>query len=111
MNGRPTVPVPKGYRVGPWEVRELLASGAFGSVYAARLAGDGDGGVASGRPAGTGERSQETADRPAETGERSSPEVGETPVGTPDRHPAADEKPAEEAADDHGTGPLPGARR
>ncbi|MHC0434210.1 protein kinase domain-containing protein [Streptomyces sp. O3] len=41
MSGRgadqpPTVPVPKGYRVGGWEVREALASGAFGSVYAAR---------------------------------------------------------------------------
>ncbi|WP_405956232.1 protein kinase domain-containing protein [Streptomyces phaeochromogenes] len=125
MNGRPTVPVPKGYRVGPWEVRELLASGAFGSVYAARLAGDGgvasgrpagDGGKASGRPAGTGEageRSAEAADGPAEAGERSpeigerSAEAGDRSAGTPDRHPAADEKPAEEAAGDHGTGPLP----
>ncbi|WP_327728113.1 protein kinase [Streptomyces sp. NBC_00487] len=32
------VPVPKGYRVGAWEVREPLASGAFGTVYAARCA-------------------------------------------------------------------------
>lgn len=31
-----TVPVPKGYRVGAWEVGELIASGAFSSVYAAR---------------------------------------------------------------------------
>ncbi|MDG4860994.1 serine/threonine-protein kinase, partial [Streptomyces sp. T-3] len=30
------VPVPKGYRVGDWEVRAPMASGAFGSVYAAR---------------------------------------------------------------------------
>ncbi|MEV5438533.1 protein kinase [Streptomyces sp. NPDC052682] len=30
------VPVPKGYRVGRWEVREPIATGAFGSVYAAR---------------------------------------------------------------------------
>ncbi|MEV1066744.1 protein kinase [Streptomyces sp. NPDC050263] len=29
------VPVPKGYRVGRWEVREPLASGAFATVYAA----------------------------------------------------------------------------
>ncbi|MFF2845020.1 protein kinase [Streptomyces sp. NPDC058001] len=40
MTSRPgaphTVTVPGGYRVGPWEVREPLASGAFGSVYAAR---------------------------------------------------------------------------
>ncbi|MFG2195222.1 protein kinase [Streptomyces sp. NPDC048639] len=33
------VQVPKGYRVGCWEVREPLASGAFGSVYAARRRG------------------------------------------------------------------------
>ncbi|WP_217168766.1 protein kinase [Streptomyces sp. AC512_CC834] len=29
------VPVPRGYRVGAWEVREPIATGAFGSVYAA----------------------------------------------------------------------------
>ncbi len=33
------VPVPKGYRVGDWEVREPIATGAFGSVYAARRVG------------------------------------------------------------------------
>ncbi|NEE13280.1 protein kinase [Streptomyces sp. SID7499] len=37
------VPVPKGYRVGVWEVREPIATGAFGSVYAARRVGDGPG--------------------------------------------------------------------
>lgn len=37
----PAVPVPKGYRVGRWEVREPLASGAFATVYAARLVGEG----------------------------------------------------------------------
>ncbi|MBD0423116.1 protein kinase [Streptomyces sp. TRM S81-3] len=37
------VPVPKGYRVGVWEVREPIATGAFGSVYAARRTGDGGG--------------------------------------------------------------------
>ncbi|MFF5648310.1 protein kinase [Streptomyces collinus] len=35
------VPVPKGYRVGDWEVREPIATGAFGSVYAARRVGAG----------------------------------------------------------------------
>ncbi|GCB46617.1 protein kinase [Streptomyces sp. NL15-2K] len=30
------VPVPKGYRVGGWEVREPIATGAFGSVYVGR---------------------------------------------------------------------------
>ncbi|WP_338782633.1 protein kinase [Streptomyces sp. DG1A-41] len=34
------VAVPKGYRVGVWEVREPIATGAFGSVYAARRTGE-----------------------------------------------------------------------
>ncbi|MBV7699007.1 serine/threonine-protein kinase [Streptomyces sp. TRM70350] len=39
MTGRPhAVQVPAGYRVGRWEVREPIASGAFGTVYAARAA-------------------------------------------------------------------------
>ncbi|CAL9557480.1 hypothetical protein SUDANB176_04574 [Streptomyces sp. enrichment culture] len=42
MTGAYAVPVPKGYRVGVWEVREPIATGAFGSVYAARRTGDGD---------------------------------------------------------------------
>ncbi|OLZ70980.1 protein kinase [Streptomyces sp. IMTB 2501] len=37
------VPVPRGYRVGAWEVREPIATGAFGSVYGGRRSGDGDG--------------------------------------------------------------------
>ncbi|EST31568.1 protein kinase domain-containing protein, partial [Streptomyces roseochromogenus] len=37
------VPVPRGYRVGVWEVREPIATGAFGSVYGARRTGDGEG--------------------------------------------------------------------
>ncbi|AQS67958.1 protein kinase domain-containing protein [Streptomyces pactum] len=42
MTGRPyAVPVPKGYRVGPWEVREPLASGAFATVYDATRHGSG----------------------------------------------------------------------
>ncbi|MFJ4535703.1 protein kinase [Streptomyces tibetensis] len=48
------VPVPKGYRVGVWEVREPIATGAFGSVYAARRFGDGTG-------TGTGTRLPPTA--------------------------------------------------
>ncbi|WEO95769.1 protein kinase [Streptomyces sp. FXJ1.172] len=36
------VPVPKGYRVGAWEVREPIATGAFGSVYAGRRVGTGE---------------------------------------------------------------------
>ncbi|MGC9438810.1 protein kinase domain-containing protein [Streptomyces sp. WG5] len=39
------VTVPKGYRVGVWEVRAPIATGAFGSVYEARRVGDGDGGL------------------------------------------------------------------
>ncbi|MGC9535328.1 serine/threonine-protein kinase [Streptomyces sp. UG1] len=39
MTGRPhAVQVPAGYRVGRWEVREPIASGGFGTVYAARAA-------------------------------------------------------------------------
>ncbi|MFD3835018.1 serine/threonine-protein kinase [Streptomyces sp. NPDC058642] len=37
------VSVPRGYRVGRWEVGEPLASGAFASVYAGRLVGTGGG--------------------------------------------------------------------
>ncbi|NEC92088.1 serine/threonine-protein kinase [Streptomyces sp. SID12501] len=37
------VTVPRGYRVGAWEVREPIATGAFGSVYEARRVGDGQG--------------------------------------------------------------------
>ncbi|MET7378136.1 protein kinase [Streptomyces sp. NPDC005526] len=33
------VPVPRGYRVGGWEVRQPLATGAFGSVYEGRRTG------------------------------------------------------------------------
>ncbi|MDT0610269.1 serine/threonine protein kinase [Streptomyces lancefieldiae] len=35
------VPVPRGYRVGVWEVRRPIATGAFGSVYEARRTGVG----------------------------------------------------------------------
>lgn len=46
MTGRPyAVPVPKGYRIGAWEVREPLASGAFATVYAAVRRTPGDGGL------------------------------------------------------------------
>ncbi|CAL9547268.1 serine/threonine protein kinase [Streptomyces sp. enrichment culture] len=37
------VPVPRGYRVGGWEVREPIATGAFASVYAARRVDAGPG--------------------------------------------------------------------
>jgi hypothetical protein len=39
VNDPYAVPVPKGYRVGRWEVRDPIATGAFGSVYEARRAG------------------------------------------------------------------------
>jgi len=53
MTGLPhAVPVPKGYRVGPWEIREPLASGAFGSVYAARSTGDDGNAGGAGDPGG-----------------------------------------------------------
>ncbi|MGW1717247.1 protein kinase domain-containing protein [Streptomyces sp. NPDC002156] len=37
------VTVPKGYRVGAWEVRAPIATGAFGSVYEARRVADDQG--------------------------------------------------------------------
>ncbi|WP_395360474.1 protein kinase [Streptomyces sp. YH02] len=37
------VPVPKGYRVGRWEIRRPIASGAFATVYAARATTPADG--------------------------------------------------------------------
>ncbi|MEV7000190.1 serine/threonine-protein kinase [Streptomyces sp. NPDC093982] len=36
------VPVPQGYRVGHWEIREPLASGSFATVYAGRPTGEAD---------------------------------------------------------------------
>ncbi|MGW0705937.1 protein kinase domain-containing protein [Streptomyces sp. NPDC002643] len=47
MTGKPhsdavAVAVPKGYRIGSWEVREPIASGAFATVYEARRVGDGE---------------------------------------------------------------------
>jgi len=36
INAGWAVPVPVGFRVGPWEVTEPIATGNFGSVYAAR---------------------------------------------------------------------------
>jgi hypothetical protein len=36
VRGPYAVRVPKGYRVGSWEVRAPIATGAFGSVYEAR---------------------------------------------------------------------------
>ncbi|MEU9171812.1 protein kinase [Streptomyces sp. NPDC048420] len=49
------VPVPRGYRVGGWEVREPIATGAFGSVYEGRRR-DGQPAVAALKflPTGTG---------------------------------------------------------
>ncbi|MGP2436106.1 protein kinase domain-containing protein [Streptomyces sp. JW3] len=41
MTGQPyAVRVPRGYRIGSWEVREPLASGAFATVYAGGRIGD-----------------------------------------------------------------------
>jgi serine/threonine protein kinase len=37
-------PVPIGYRVGPWQVTEPIATGSWGSVYAARRTAPGQGG-------------------------------------------------------------------
>ncbi|MCX4906000.1 protein kinase [Streptomyces sp. NBC_00878] len=112
-NGRSyAVSVPKGYRVGPWEVREPIASGAFGSVYAARRAGGGggdrggagDGDVAGARTTqqagkGAGKRSRKGAGERAGKGagdgaaEKTVAVGGSAVVGS--------------AVADGGTGPLP----
>lgn len=42
--------LPRGYRVGGWEVTELIATGGWATVHAAQLVGDGTGGA--GRTAG-----------------------------------------------------------
>ncbi|GGU83429.1 hypothetical protein GCM10010260_15200 [Streptomyces filipinensis] len=55
------VPVPRGYRVGVWEVREPIATGAFGSVYAGRRVGDGADNSGSG---GAGARSSPARELP-----------------------------------------------
>lgn len=44
-SGRPE-PLPEGYRVGDWTVTELLGSGGWATVYAARAADPGGGGAA-----------------------------------------------------------------
>ncbi|WP_420823900.1 serine/threonine-protein kinase [Streptomyces roseifaciens] len=47
--------LPRGYRVGDWEVTEPIGAGGWATVYAGRLAGDGDGdGDDAGRTAGPG---------------------------------------------------------
>ncbi|WP_217249208.1 protein kinase [Streptomyces sp. AC602_WCS936] len=68
MTGRPyAVPVPKGYRIGPWEVREPLASGAFATVYdATRHAAD----AATGRTSDGGELPRRVALKFLPTGTR-----------------------------------------
>ncbi|GGX38635.1 serine/threonine protein kinase [Streptomyces fructofermentans] len=66
------VSVPKGYRVGSWEVQNPIATGAFGSVYGARRTGARDGLPATAAlkflPTGTGTPRQLTHLR--ELGER-----------------------------------------
>ncbi|NEB18181.1 protein kinase, partial [Streptomyces coelicoflavus] len=83
------VPVPRGYRVGVWEVREPIATGAFGSVYEARRTGGDDGTRASPtRPGGDG-----TGHRPGRPGTAGTDGTG-TGTGNPSRahtdtaHPA-----------------------
>ncbi|WP_415949232.1 serine/threonine-protein kinase [Streptomyces sp. KLOTTS4A1] len=39
-------PLPRGYRIGDWEVAELIGSGGWATVYAGRPVGDGTGGSA-----------------------------------------------------------------
>ncbi|MFR9794381.1 protein kinase domain-containing protein [Streptomyces sp. MS06] len=72
MSGRRgsySVDVPRGYRIGAWRVLEPLASGAFGSVYAAERRRDGAEAEADGeRTSRDGAPGAEKADQGPDTG-------------------------------------------
>ncbi|MFD8354537.1 serine/threonine protein kinase [Streptomyces coelicoflavus] len=101
------VPVPRGYRVGVWEVREPIATGAFGSVYEARRTGGDDGTKASPtRPGGDG-----TGHRPSRPGTTGTTDTADTDgtgrsqgtgtgTGTPSRAHTDTVHPAEDGTDD-----------
>ncbi|MFE1298413.1 serine/threonine protein kinase [Streptomyces sp. NPDC058731] len=98
------VPVPTGYRVGVWEVRAPLATGAFGSVYEARR---------------TGAPPDPAPPRPAaEADGTTDPDAADPAAGPGTADPAADPDPADPAAgpgtadpaSDPGVGTDPGAR-
>ncbi|MDQ0935404.1 serine/threonine protein kinase [Streptomyces turgidiscabies] len=55
MNSGSVEMIPRGYRVGEWEVTDLIGAGGWGTVYAARRADDPDaGGDANGSEDGSG---------------------------------------------------------
>ncbi|XAR11034.1 protein kinase, partial [Streptomyces sp. BRB040] len=110
------VPVPRGYRVGVWEVREPIATGAFGSVYEARRTGGDDGTKASPtRPGGDGTGHRPS--RPGTTGTTGTTDTADTTdtedtdgtgrsqgtgTGTPSRAHTDTVHPAEDGTDDPG---------
>ncbi|MFD5283336.1 protein kinase domain-containing protein [Streptomyces rubrogriseus] len=89
------VPVPRGYRVGVWEVHAPIATGAFGSVYAARRTnGDDDTKASPARPGGDG-----TGHRPGRPGTTGADGTG---IHTPSRAQTGAAHPAEDDTDDPG---------
>ncbi|MFC8085669.1 serine/threonine-protein kinase [Streptomyces sp. NPDC057340] len=94
------VPVPRGYRVGAWEVHEPLATGAFGSVYAARRTA---------APTVPGAGSAGRTGHPGQAAARDTGHPGEdTPVRT-DR--PGEDGPGTEGTADGGPGGVGDARR
>ncbi|GHA59167.1 protein kinase [Streptomyces anthocyanicus] len=81
------VPVPRGYRVGVWEVHAPIATGAFGSVYAARRTGDDDTKASPTRPGGD-DNTKAPPTRPGGdgTGHRPSRPGTTDTAGTDDSH-------------------------
>ncbi|MGW8061892.1 protein kinase domain-containing protein [Streptomyces ziwulingensis] len=82
MTGGPyAVPVPKGYRIGPWEVREPLASGAFATVYEATRHPSG----ATRHPSDTARHPSDATRRPSDTTRHPSGATGRTSDATAGR--------------------------
>ncbi|REH23061.1 MULTISPECIES: serine/threonine protein kinase [unclassified Streptomyces] len=81
------VPVPRGYRVGVWEVHAPIATGAFGSVYAARRTGGDDTKASPTRPGGD-DNTKAPPTRPGGdgTGHRPSRPGTTDTAGTDDSH-------------------------
>ncbi|OWA15545.1 protein kinase [Streptomyces sp. CS159] len=97
------VPVPRGYRVGVWEVREPIATGAFGSVYEARRTGGDHGTRASPtRPGGDGTGHRPGRPGTAGTAGTAGTDGTGTGTGNPSRAHADTAHPAEDGTDDPG---------
>ncbi|MEU9332149.1 protein kinase [Streptomyces sp. NPDC048290] len=79
------VPVPAGYRVGDWEVRAPIATGAFGSVYEARRVSGPATGTPSAPPTGDPARpaTEPSPRSPGQPAAQPSPQSPAHPSGQP----------------------------